>query len=664
MLLRGFLLKLDSVIIKNFRNINDLILNFSDFNVLVGENNIGKTNILMAIYKILKMNESPYRVRFSEEDFYFDKNTNTRSEKIIIQLNFMDLTENDEAAFVSKGIDIKNNCLSLKLEAVWDEDNNDAKVEIFFFRQDDPDNNRGELLKLVDKKYIPFYYIDAYRDIWKETQHSKGDLKQIFKDYNKNFLKPLEIQKKISIKRIEIYLSNEDSIDPKISDSLNRILKRLKNDEIDQNQADLDNIPINLDKLKKSLSNMTKKREINENLIKIESIINTLEGIEDIKNALKDNLSLFVPGIDDLTLEVGKIEESDLLKDNNIYFDNSPILKQGSGFQNSFVIALKLSRLLANIKFSEENITNLIVAIEEPEAHMHPHLQRSFIKKLKKKHKQWLVDYRINVQFVITTHSPFILSQVDKAKISLIKKANNAFQVTRLNNDFIKTICADLSEDKLKHFDTIFRTYPEIFLSRGVIIVEGQSEFGAIPEMAQKIPDIDLDELGLTLIHVEGKRTLKPVYLILKKFTQCVAIRDNDEDDNNNDEDLIDDENEPYYKTDLKDFEEEIISSVPILSIVKNILMGFYSSDNPYLNLVYQHVPESRDMVLEEILEKWETELNLENLELNLIQENLVKTLKNNKNALFWSIFCSNINESEVPSCYKKLIIKAKDLVV
>ena len=42
--------------IENFRNIDFININFSEFNVLIGENNIGKTNILTAINKVLSKN--------------------------------------------------------------------------------------------------------------------------------------------------------------------------------------------------------------------------------------------------------------------------------------------------------------------------------------------------------------------------------------------------------------------------------------------------------------------------------------------------------------------------------------------------------------------------------------------------------------------------------
>jgi putative ATP-dependent endonuclease of OLD family len=657
--LGGLNIKLESVAIKNFRNINELFFKFSDFNVLVGENNIGKTNILKAIYKILKINESPYRIRFDENDFFVDSEGN-KSDKISIQLNFNELNENDHSAFVWKGIDSENNKLSIILEATWEEENSDSKIEVYFLRNDDEVNIKGEILKLNDKKYIPFYYIDAYRDIWRETQHNKGDLKQIFKDYNNHFLKPIEFQLKNPIKDLETHLTKMDRTAPIFTD-LTKLLKELKEGNFNFLLGwDMDQLPSELENLKTKFMNIKQKIEINSKLCELQSIVNGLEGVDKIKTSLKQNLELFLPNNDQLEIELGKMEENDLFDETKIELMNAPILNQGSGFQNSFVMALKLSRLMANVEFSENKITNLIIAIEEPEAHMHPHLQRSFIKKLKKKQED-LLGLGINLQLIVTTHSPFILSQLSKSDICLVRKEERKLKITKLDDDFFSAISSELSNDKIKHFEYVFRSYPEIFLARGVIIIEGPSELGAIPEFANNMQDIELDDLGLTVICGEGKGTVKFLYLILKGFTKCVAIRDNDADGNNDDY-LIDDPNETYYKTNLSDFENEIIDTVDDLLILKKILMQC-NEDGCYFGLVKQYVPETRSMDNNEIIDRWE-HLELEDLRSNLNTEKLLRSLKRNKNSLFWAIFCSDLSENFIPDCYKQTIRNAKDLVM
>ena len=166
---------LKTLYVKNFRNIKEVTLECEPLTVLVGENNVGKSNLLIAFYKILKMDESPYRIRFSEDDFFLDESTGIRSDQIVIELTFHQLSESDRDKFVSKGIDILHNELIIRLQAVWEQENSDAKVTLNYIRKDDPDNELGSSVKLDEKNSIPFFYIGAYRDINRETQHSAGD---------------------------------------------------------------------------------------------------------------------------------------------------------------------------------------------------------------------------------------------------------------------------------------------------------------------------------------------------------------------------------------------------------------------------------------------------------------------------------------------------------
>jgi len=660
---------LKTVYVKNFRNIKEITLDCEPLTVLVGENNVGKSNLLIALYKILKMDESPYRIRFNEDDFYLDESSETRSNEIIIELTFEKLTESDKDKFVSKGIDIRNDQLVIRLQAIWEQENSDAKVSLNYIRKDDPGNELGPPVNREEKKHIPFYYIGAYRDINRETKHSEGDLKQIFKDFNKYYLKPLNSQLNACSEFINDYLEEfKDKEDPQIINKLGQILPNLTIETIESVKTDRDDLESKIHEievrnegaLKKIillLDNLLAKNAIQNKIADLQLLMNGLEGIENIKGLLQKNLSLFAPE-GQLNFEMGQIEESDLFDETNIDFGKISILKQGSGLQSSFVIALKISKLLSHLQFSEEKITNLIIALEEPEAHMHPHLQRSLIKKIKIK-QQELFELGLNVQFFITTHSPFILSQIEKTEICLLKKKPE-LSVTKFTPAFFEEIATEISEKKLKHFDYIFRVYPEIFLSRGVLIIEGKTEFGAIPEFAKKIEGFDFDNLGLTIICAESKDAIKPIYLTLKKFTKCSAIRDNE--GSNSDEDLITNTSELYYKTDLKNFEEEIVNSLDILKLVKIIIqVAPKEAGEVYTNFLRKEIKELQMMQTEEILSRWD---RIDFSHVSIDRKNVIHTLtKHCKTALAGSLIAERMDVTEIPKCYKKFIFASREMV-
>ena len=63
---------IEKVIIKNFRTIDNIELNFNNINSIVGPNNVGKTTILQAIDNVL--GESPILSKFDINDFHSNDN--------------------------------------------------------------------------------------------------------------------------------------------------------------------------------------------------------------------------------------------------------------------------------------------------------------------------------------------------------------------------------------------------------------------------------------------------------------------------------------------------------------------------------------------------------------------------------------------------------------
>jgi putative ATP-dependent endonuclease of OLD family len=107
-----------------------------------------------------------------------------------------------------------------------------------------------------------------------------------------------------------------------------------------------------------------------------------------------------------------------------------------------------------------------ILAIEEPEAHLHPHLQRSVYR-----HMFANVGSDEPLSVFLTTHSPHIASVAPLRSILLLNDTESDGTVGR------STACLSLEDDEVddlaRYLDV---TRAEILFARGVILVEGAIE--------------------------------------------------------------------------------------------------------------------------------------------------------------------------------------------
>jgi putative ATP-dependent endonuclease of OLD family len=153
--------------------------------------------------------------------------------------------------------------------------------------------------------------------------------------------------------------------------------------------------------------------------------------------------------------------------------------------------ALGLKRMI-----EENRRDHTFLAIEEPEAHLHPHLQRSVYRQLFASVGGGDEDGELSV--ILTTHSPQIASVAPLRSIVLLRDADGRGTVGR------STAGIPLSDDE---FDDLSRyldvTRAEMLFARGVLLVEGDAERFLMPDFAEKI-EKPLDRLGISVCSVAG----------------------------------------------------------------------------------------------------------------------------------------------------------------
>ena len=67
---------------------------------------------------------------------------------------------------------------------------------------------------------------------------------------------------------------------------------------------------------------------------------------------------------------------------------------------------------------------------------------------------------------------------------------------------FKETNCSSKSLKNINKATNVLLSFSDVFFSKGVILCEGYSEFGAFPILANKL-GFDLDQYGISLFNLE-----------------------------------------------------------------------------------------------------------------------------------------------------------------
>lgn len=136
----------------------------------------------------------------------------------------------------------------------------------------------------------------------------------------------------------------------------------------------------------------------------------TLEKLREMDPGIADSLNPVIPSAESLKWQ-------DVFKNVSISGDGDiPINKRGSGVKR--LVLLNFFRAEAERRFQTENGAGVIYAIEEPETSQHSDNQRMLIEAFKS-----LAEAE-NTQVILTTHSSYIVKQLQFTNLRLIKNDN------------------------------------------------------------------------------------------------------------------------------------------------------------------------------------------------------------------------------------------------
>lgn len=352
--------------LENFRKYRNVNINFNEgLNIIVGENNSGKTAIIDAI-RILLGTQGNEFYRVEKEDFYYNNGKYENEFKIVCYI---------------RGINEKEGGMFLEFLS-FEEKKDECENTVY-----NPYIKIETIAKYKDNKiFFDTFIGDIKDDI---GYRIPGEIKEFFKVV---FLKPLRdaenqmIAKKNS--RLAQILLNFDS-DILKDDENNELVKIIKE------------------------ANESLKLKTNEIKIKPMGQENEMPIIELINNFIGQMNAGDVQSNLDFKIKDNSLKE--ILERISIEFD-SP--KEGLGIENLLFTAVEFLLLKNSSYFGLKT-----VLIEEIEAHLHPQTQLNLINYLTDNYSK-----REHGQIIMTTHSPNITSKVNIENL-LICKDNNIYNM-------------------------------------------------------------------------------------------------------------------------------------------------------------------------------------------------------------------------------------------
>lgn len=463
--------------IRNFRNFSKAKLIFKKgVNTILGENGSGKTNALYAMRLLLDDSLPRNVVKLVESDFYRGVG-DWKGQWIIISIDFSEVA-------ASEG------CQMLK-HAAGHMDQSGLGTLTYYYR---PCLRVRQALHDASKdidainEIIESISIDDYEVLF--TGRASADIldddfyKDLVGDFETGvFPSPTEIDldlfgTKVSPLHEEISFTFVKALRDVISDLKNyrsspliHLLRNIRADISADDEGEIINV---VDELNTKISGLEPIQKISDGIQRTlhDTVGHTFSPIVDIESSLPNDLEKLCQK---LSLTVG---------DNNIDSYSGDLSELSLGGANLIYLALKL------LEYEQKGVSGRsaqFLVIEEPEAHIHTHIQKSLFE-----------NHSVGkTQVFLSTHSTHISSASKISQMNILGVVDKGVDVFTPSNSLAPQQCRRIER-------YLNATRSTLLFAKGVILVEGDAELILIPTLVKRVFGISLDELGISLISMDS----------------------------------------------------------------------------------------------------------------------------------------------------------------
>lgn len=192
----------------------------------------------------------------------------------------------------------------------------------------------------------------------------------------------------------------------------------------------------------------------------------------------------------------------DLMKGVHLNFESFPMEYHGMGTRSwSSLLVLKAFVQILGEESRRKGVAfHPILALEEPEAHLHPNAQKQIMGQIK--------DFP--GQVIVSTHSPYAASQASLSSLrSLLRSSTGDVKIGTLQERLDPE-----AERRIQR--EIIQTRGDLLFSRAWVLFEGETEAQTLPRFFERFVGRDACEKGVNLIGVGGSGNY-PAFLRLAK---------------------------------------------------------------------------------------------------------------------------------------------------
>jgi len=503
-----FISKLEIV---NYRCFDNFSIQLKPLTLIIGENNIGKSNLLASIGMIFSQELSFHKKRNLEiEDFNFQCISKLKDDIINDSISPEDI-KYPEIKIAATLVD-------------WDEEQESVIAD--WFSNDDLTEAKLTYVFAPSSSFDSVKEIASQREFLNKTKEELGD--------NFSILTQDQIRDLINFPILNysfwIYGGNQSETQVNYHDlnflkfELLDALRDAKNELTASKNSKL---------LYRVLNSKDHKeyQELKKELVGLSKAIESNDAIQSIKKGISDQLDKISltteksSNIVDLVFALPNIE--DILKKLSLLYNDNPlkIERNGTGRNNLLFISLILSFIEDTEKANK--VFFRIVGIEEPEAHLHVNLQDHLANNIESLLLTESSAYRKDLQLLLTSHSTNVSTKIDFENTVVLFFTDESIVPHYVQNGFGKSAPERKNVRYLrKYFDS---ENINIFYSQTIILVEGISEKLLFPVFYNIVCGNNLESDSSTIVNVNGLAFKNFLDIVKNGYhKKCLVVTDSD----------------------------------------------------------------------------------------------------------------------------------------